>query len=57
MAITASAQDLRADHAVGAVCMRNDVLLGHGLEEAGPAGAGVDLPSEENRGSPQQTQP
>ena len=52
MAITASAQDLRTNHAVAAVCMRNDVLLGHGLEEAGPAGAGVELAIRGEQGQP-----
>jgi hypothetical protein len=43
VAVSAGAEDLRPDHAVTAVGMRDDVLLGHGLEEAGPAGAGVEL--------------
>src|SRR5262245_11493363 len=43
MSIAAGAQDLGADHAVAAVFMGDDILVGYGLEEAGPAGAGVEL--------------
>src|SRR5882724_8185573 len=52
MAVAASAQNLRADHAVAAVCMRDNVLLGHKLEEAGPAGAGVELAMGGEQGQP-----
>jgi hypothetical protein len=41
--VAAGAKNLGADHAVAAVFMRDDVLLGHGPEKTGPAGAGIEL--------------
>src|SRR5262245_41839144 len=50
MAVTTGAQDLCADHAIAPVLMREDVLLSDGPEEAGPAGAGVELGARGEQG-------
>ena len=43
MAIAARAQDLDAHHAVAAIGLGRDVLVGDRLEEARPAGARIEL--------------
>src|SRR5580658_4604292 len=41
--VASDAQDFRPIHAVAMVGVIDDILLGHGLKKAGPAGAGIKL--------------
>ena len=43
MPAAARAEDFRANHAERAIMKFDDVFLGKGLKEAGPAGATVEL--------------
>ena len=55
--VAARADDFHAHHAMGAVGDRLDVFLRHGLEEARPAGAGLELGAFDSKsGRSQQTQ-
>src|SRR5687768_2011988 len=52
VSVASGAEDLGADHAVAAVFVRDDVLSGHWLEKAGPAGAGVELGARREQRQP-----